>query len=175
MVAGSSLIRTYACLTNRACSLLATRQRIPSGPGSLVTCPQLAQVAMQSGRHAARPTIAQIAGDPMTPFRYRDKGIMATVGRRAAIAQLGRGFILRGTLGWAAWFALHLAYLVGFRNKLTVFINWTWRYLSWKSGPRIIVGDEPHHLHGAPPTNSHLRAHRRTTRVLDGRNQPSEV
>jgi NADH dehydrogenase len=49
---------------------------------------------------------------------------------------------MRGTLGWLAWLALHLVYLVGFRNKIVVFINWSWRYLSWGSGPRIIVGEE---------------------------------
>jgi NADH:ubiquinone reductase (H+-translocating) len=115
---------------------------IPTGPGSPDTCPQLAQVAMQSGHHAACQIMAQVAGAPMIPFRYRDRGIMATVGRRAAIAQLGAGFVLRGTLGWVAWFGLHLVYLVGVRNKLTVFINWTWRYLNWTSGPRIIVDDQ---------------------------------
>ena len=113
---------------------------IPTKPGSDHTCPQLAQVAIQSGHHAALQILAQTRGEPITPFRYRDKGTMATIGRRAAIAQLRGGLVLRGTLGWAAWFGLHLVYLMGFRNKVTVFVNWTWRYLNWTSGPRIIVG-----------------------------------
>jgi NADH:ubiquinone reductase (H+-translocating) len=116
---------------------------IPLAPGSEERCPQLAQVAIQSGRHAAKQIRARAAGNPMTPFRYRDKGIMATIGRRAAIAQLRGGLVLRGTVGWLAWFGLHLLYLIGFRNKLTVLINWSWRYLNWPSGPRVIIGGNP--------------------------------
>jgi NADH:quinone reductase (non-electrogenic) len=124
---------------------------IPLAPGSDDRCPQLAPVAIQSGRHAAAQIAAAVAGRPLTPFRYRDKGIMATIGRRAAIAQLSNGTILRGTLGWLAWFALHLVYLVGFRNKVTVLVNWTWRYLSWPSGPRIIVGSDGPDEAPSPP------------------------
>ena len=117
---------------------------IPDAPGSDGQCPQLAQVAIQSGRHAAAEILAGLRGEPPTPFYYRDKGIMATIGRRAAIAQLRDDLVLRGTIGWLAWFGLHLVYLIGFRNKLTVLVNWTWRYLSWPSGPRIIVGVDEH-------------------------------
>ena len=105
-------------------------------------CPQVAQVAIQSGAHAARQILAGLDGRPTTPFRYKDKGIMATIGRRAAITQFRNGRVVRGTLGWLAWLGLHLVYLVGFRNKIVVFINWSWRYLSWGSGPRIIVSEE---------------------------------
>jgi NADH dehydrogenase len=107
-------------------------------------CPQLAQVAIQSGRHAAAQVLRQLTGQPLEPFRYRDKGIMATIGRRAAITQLPSGLVVRGTLGWLGWLALHLVYLVGFRNRVTVLVNWSWRYLSWTSGPRIIVGEADH-------------------------------
>jgi NADH:ubiquinone reductase (H+-translocating) len=113
---------------------------IPLEPGVERVCPQLAQVAIQSGRHAASQIIALMSGEAMTPFRYRDKGIMATIGRRAAVAQLRSGVVLRGTLGWLAWFGLHLVYLIGFRNRVTVFVNWSWRYLNWTSGPRVIIG-----------------------------------
>jgi NADH dehydrogenase len=116
---------------------------IPLKPGSEERCPQLAQVAIQSGKHVAKQVRALAAGESMTPFRYLDKGIMATLGRRAAIAQLRGGIVLRGTLGWLAWFGLHLIYLIGFRNKLTVLINWSWRYLNWHSGPRVIIGNGP--------------------------------
>ena len=114
------------------------------GPGDDegTVCPQVAQVAIQSGGHAARQILARLEGRGSQPFRYRDKGIMATIGRRAAITQFRNGRVLRGTLGWLAWLALHLVYLVGFRNKIVVFVNWSWRYLSWGSGPRIIVGEE---------------------------------
>ena len=113
-----------------------------TGPMAETVCPQVAQVAIQSGGHAARQILAGLEGRPTTPFAYKDKGIMATIGRRAAITQFRSGRLLRGTLGWLAWLGLHLVYLIGFRNKIVVFINWSWRYLSWGSGPRIIVSEE---------------------------------
>jgi NADH dehydrogenase len=113
-----------------------------TGPQADTVCPQVAQVAIQSGGHAARQILAKLAGRPTIPFAYKDKGIMATIGRRAAITQFRSGRVVRGTFGWLAWLALHLVYLVGFRNKIVVFINWSWRYLSWGSGPRIIVSEE---------------------------------
>jgi NADH dehydrogenase len=115
---------------------------IPVSPGSELTSPQLAQVAIQSGQHAATQIISSLTGKAPAPFSYRDNGIMATIGRRAAIAQLRNGLVLRGTVGWIAWFSLHLVYLVGFRNKMTVFVNWWWRYLNWTSGPRVIFSSE---------------------------------
>jgi NADH:ubiquinone reductase (H+-translocating) len=116
---------------------------VPWGPDDPErVCPQLAQVAIQSGAHAARQVLHRVEGRPTTPFRYRDKGIMATIGRRAAITQFPGGAIIRGTLGWLAWLGLHLVYLIGFRNKIVVLINWSWRYLSWGSGPRVIVGEK---------------------------------
>lgn len=116
---------------------------IPLAPGSSELCPQLAQVAIQSGKHAGQQVLAGVQGRPLTPFRYHDKGIMATIGRRAAIAQFPRGQLIGGTLGWLAWLGLHLLYLIGFRNKVIVLINWAWRYLSWTSGPRVIINDAP--------------------------------
>jgi NADH dehydrogenase len=104
-------------------------------------CPQLAPVAMQSGRHCAEQILRTIDGKPTTSFRYRNKGIMATIGRHAAIAKLPGGTVFKGTTGWLAWLGLHLWYLVGFRNRLRVMINWTWRYFDWPSGPRLIVAD----------------------------------
>jgi NADH dehydrogenase len=115
------------------------------GPGSGRSddiCPQLAQVAIQSGRHAAEQILRRTQGRPTEAFRYRDKGIMATIGRRAAITEFPRGLVVRGTLGWLAWLGLHIVYLIGFRNRIVVLINWSWRYLSWGSGPRVIVGDQ---------------------------------
>jgi len=113
---------------------------VPLRPGGEPS-PQLAQVAIQSGDHAGRQILRCMAGAQTEPFVYRDKGIMATIGRRAGITQLRRGPVIRGTLGWLAWLGLHLVYLVGFRNRLRVLINWTWRYLDWPSGPRLILAD----------------------------------
>jgi NADH:ubiquinone reductase (H+-translocating) len=103
--------------------------------------PQLAPVAMQSGRHCAQQILSTLEGRPTEPFVYYDKGIMATIGRHSAVAQLPTGRMIRGTMGWFAWLGLHLIYLVGFRNRLRVLINWTWRYFDWPSGPRLIVAD----------------------------------
>jgi len=113
----------------------------PSGAG---WCPQVAQVAIQSGRHAARQVMNRLQGKPGQAFTYRDKGMMATIGRRAAVARLRHGLVLKGTVGWVAWLGLHLVYLIGFRNRAVVLVNWAWRYFRWPSGPRLIFGsDEP--------------------------------
>jgi len=114
---------------------------VPWGPTRSDPCPQVAQVAIQSGRHAAHQIVRQLSGHATIPFAYHDKGLMATIGRHAAVAQLRHGTILRGTLGWFAWLGLHLVYLVGFRNRAVVLVNWAWRYLDWPSGPRLIVAD----------------------------------
>ena len=101
--------------------------------------PMVAQVAIQSGRHAAR----EISGRRRRPFRYRDKGTMATIGRRAAVAELPLHVRLSGTTGWMAWLGLHLVMLMGFRNRLSVFLNWAWNYLTWDRGPRLIIRSTP--------------------------------
>jgi NADH dehydrogenase len=112
--------------------------------------PQLAQVAMQSGDHAARQIVARLKGRPTTPFAYRDKGVMVTIGRRSAVAQLSSGMVFSGTIGWITWLALHLVYLIGFRNRVVVMINWAWHYFRWPSGPRLIMGDVPSRLPTEP-------------------------
>jgi NADH dehydrogenase len=104
-------------------------------------CPMLAPVAIQSGGHCAEQILHVVHGEATTPFEYHDKGIMATIGRNAAVAELPHGVVVKGRLGWLAWLGLHLWYLVGFRNRLRVLINWTWRYFDWPSGPRLIVAD----------------------------------
>jgi NADH dehydrogenase len=104
-------------------------------------CPQLAPVAIQSGHHCALQILNVLNAQPTTPFKYRDKGIMATIGRNEAVASLPGGFVIKGIVGWMAWLSLHLFYLIGFRNRLRVVINWTWRYFDWPSGPRLIVAD----------------------------------
>ena len=104
-------------------------------------CPQLAPVAIQSGQHCAEQILHVVHDEATTPFHYHNKGIMATIGRNAAVAELPHGVVVKGRLGWLAWLGLHLWYLVGFRNRLRVLINWTWRYFDWPSGPRLIVAD----------------------------------
>jgi NADH dehydrogenase len=104
--------------------------------------PQLAQPAIQGGRHAAEQILADLAGRPRTAFRYHDKGTMATIGRRAAVAELPLGIKLTGRLAWVAWLGLHLVYLMGNRNRLSVLLNWAWNYVTWDRGPRLILRPE---------------------------------
>jgi len=105
--------------------------------------PQLAQPALQEGKHAAAQIVRLQHGEPTEPFSYHDKGIMATIGRRSAVVQLGRGARITGTLAWLAWLALHLLYLLGGRNRVSTVINLSWRYIAWGHGGGVIVGDEP--------------------------------
>ncbi len=111
--------------------------------------PQLAQPAIQAGRHAARQVARLVTGSPTAPFAYHDKGIMATIGRRSAVVQLPRGLRVRGTLAWLAWLALHLITLLGNRNRLSALLNLSWRYVTWGRGGGVIVGDDP--PAGCPP------------------------
>ena len=104
--------------------------------------PQLAPVAMQSGRHVARQIRRRLEGRPTTAFRYLDKGTMATIGRRAAVAELPGRIRLKGGLAWLAWLGLHLVTLVGPRNRASVLLNWAWNYLTWDRGPRLITSED---------------------------------
>lgn len=106
--------------------------------------PQLSPVAMQAGRHVARQIRRELEGKPSTSFRYRNKGTMATIGRRAAVAELPLRIKLRGAPAWVAWLALHLVYLVGKRNRASVLLNWAWNYLTWDRGPRLILREPDH-------------------------------
>jgi|SRR5579875_135250 NADH dehydrogenase len=105
--------------------------------------PQLAQPALQEGRHAAAQVLRLIRGEQTEPFHYHDKGTMATIGRRSAVVQLARGERVTGTLAWLAWLGLHLFYLLGYRNRISTLINLSWRYIAWGHGGGVIVGDEP--------------------------------
>lgn len=120
-----------------------------SGRPSLV--PQVAPGAIQGGEYvAARIADAVAAADgsgapvaPPEPFRYRDKGSMATIGRNAAVVELPRGPKITGFPGWVAWLALHLVMLIGFRNRANVLVNWAWNYLTYDRASRLIVEPDP--------------------------------
>jgi NADH:ubiquinone reductase (H+-translocating) len=105
--------------------------------------PQLAQPAIQTGRHAGRQIARVIEGLPTEPFHYRDKGTMATIGRLSAIAELPAHIRLRGAIAWFAWLALHIVSLLGNRNRISALVNLTWRYVNWPRGSGVIVGDVP--------------------------------
>jgi NADH dehydrogenase len=103
--------------------------------------PQVAPVAIQQGRQAARNILAQMAGRPMQPFHYFDKGSMATIGRRAAVFD-AFGIRLSGVVAWFGWLFVHLIYLIGFRNRLIVLANWIYNYFTYDRGVRLISSDE---------------------------------
>ncbi|MGX5731458.1 NAD(P)/FAD-dependent oxidoreductase [Pseudoxanthomonas beigongshangi] len=101
--------------------------------------PGVAPAAKQMGRHIAAAIRARLAGKPSSPFRYRDFGNLATIGRMAAVVHLGR-LKLSGLLAWWFWLAAHVFFLIGFRNRLVVLLNWAWAYWSYQRGARIIFG-----------------------------------
>src|SRR6266702_2413570 len=104
--------------------------------------PQLAQPAIQQGRHAAAQVRRLAAGQPTRPFSYKDKGVMATIGHRSAVVELPSRIRARGTLAWLAWLALHLVTLLGGRNRISALVNLSWRYLTWSRGGGVIIGDD---------------------------------
>ena len=100
--------------------------------------PGVSPVAMQQGRHAARNILRMIRGEKPKPFRYFDKGSMATIGRNKAVADL-KFFHLSGFPAWLTWLFVHIIFLVGFRNRLLVLLQWAWAYLSFDKGARLIT------------------------------------
>jgi NADH dehydrogenase len=101
--------------------------------------PQVAQPAIQGGRHAARQIRRRLQDLPGEPFRYHDKGSMATIGRNEAVTELPRGIRLWGWPGWVSWLGLHLVELMGFRNRLNVLVNWAWNYVTYDRGARLLA------------------------------------
>jgi len=113
------------------------------GPNGL-PLPGLAPVAKQQGAYVGRVLRAQLAGNPAPPpFRYRSLGTMATIGRRAAVADLG-WVKLSGTLAWLLWGLVHISFLIGFRNRVIVTLDWLWSYVTFQSGARLITGGGSH-------------------------------
>jgi NADH:quinone reductase (non-electrogenic) len=101
--------------------------------------PGVAPAAMQEGRSAARNILRDLRNKPRVPFQYKDKGTMATIGRAAAVADVGK-LHLSGFPAWLMWLFVHLMYLVGFRNRLLVFIEWAWAYFTYQRSARLITG-----------------------------------
>jgi NADH dehydrogenase len=104
--------------------------------------PGVSPTAMQMGRYVARlisSEAKQGASAPRPPFKYRDKGSMATIGRSRAIAEMGT-LKMSGLLAWLAWLLVHIWYLIGFRNRLLVFFDWAWSYFTYRRGARLITG-----------------------------------
>jgi NADH dehydrogenase len=104
--------------------------------------PGVAQVAMQQGRTAARNILRLVEGNPTEPFRYKDLGNMATIGRNRAVADI-RGIKLSGLIAWAAWLFIHIINLIGFRNRFIVMWHWVWGYFTFHRRVRLITGQTP--------------------------------
>jgi len=112
--------------------------------------PGLAPVAKQQGRAAARSILSELAGRPRQTFHYRHRGSLATIGRRAAIADFGR-IRLSGFSAWVTWLFIHIMFLIGFRNRLMVMFDWVWSYITYQRGARLITG---HRLNAGAPKSS---------------------
>jgi NADH dehydrogenase len=123
--------------------------------------PGVAPAAMQGGRYAAKTILASLAGKPHEPFHYVDKGSLATIGRHAAVAEIGK-LHLSGFLAWVAWSLIHVFFLINFRSRVLVMLEWGWLYLFHDRGARLITG----------PVDDLLEEHGRPTR---GRNAPVHI
>jgi NADH dehydrogenase len=102
--------------------------------------PGVAQVAMQGGAHAAKNVLRAIRGEPLQPFRYRNYGSVAVIGRGSAVVDIGP-IRASGFFAWVFWLFLHIFWLIGFRNRITVLIEWAWSYVTLQRGVRLITGE----------------------------------
>jgi NADH dehydrogenase len=102
----------------------------------------VAQTAIQEAAHAAANIRAAIAGQPMTAFTYHNLGNLATIGRNSAVADLPR-FRMKGYAAWLFWLFVHIFNLIGFRNRLSVMVQWFFSYLTYQRSVRLITGDDP--------------------------------
>jgi NADH dehydrogenase len=145
---GVPLDRQGRVIVNGDCSIpghaeifvIGDQAHFPTGEERCL--PGLSPVAMQQGRHVARNIQALMQGRPTERFQYFDKGIMATIGRNAAVAEMG-SLRFNGIVAWLAWLFIHVLFLVGFRNRLAVLFNWAYAYVTYGRGARLITGRDP--------------------------------
>lgn len=142
---GVTLDRSGRVVVNQDCSIPGFPHAFAIGDiakfvpaGASEPLPGVAQVAIQMGHHVARSIAEPARREARPPFRYRDKGIMATIGRSRAVAQIGR-LELSGFVAWLAWSIVHVLYLIGFRNRMVVMIDWAWAYFTYGRGARLIT------------------------------------
>jgi NADH dehydrogenase len=152
-VAASPLARSLAVPLDRAGRVLVQPDlSVPGHPDIFVAgdlaaiisdgkpVPGVAPAAKQMGRQVAEAIRARLAGTVIAPFRYKDYGNLATIGRMAAVVDFGR-LKFSGVMAWWFWLAAHVFFLIGFRNRIVVLLNWAWAYWSYQRGARIILGD----------------------------------
>jgi NADH dehydrogenase len=101
--------------------------------------PGVAPVAMQGGRHAAKNIRHAVRGEPLEPFVYKDKGSLAVIGRGSGVAAFPKSN-WSGFIAWWAWLLVHIFFLIGFRNRVIVLLQWSWAYATWQRGARLITG-----------------------------------
>jgi NADH dehydrogenase len=151
-VQGSPLARSLGVPLDRAGRVLVQADlSVPGHPSVFVIgdlaaleqdgkgVPGVAPAAIQMGAHAGANVADALRGEPLAPFRYRDKGSLATIGRRRGVALFGR-LRLSGLVAWLAWLLVHIFFLIGFRNRLVVLVNWAWAYVTYDRGARLILG-----------------------------------
>jgi len=145
-----------ATLDKRGCVLVDDRLNPPERPEIFVLgdlahleqdgkqIPGVAQPAMQMGDHIGKMIAADLKGTQRPGFRYFDKGDMATIGRQAAVAKVEWPFKahMSGLLAWLTWITVHIFFLIGFRNRISVFLSWIWSYFSVNRSARLITGDQ---------------------------------
>jgi NADH dehydrogenase len=143
---GLPIDRQGRALVEQDCSLSANPEVFVIGDaaafvpeGASQSLPGVSPVAMQQGRFVARQIARSLAGAPRQRFKYVDKGSMATIGRSRAVAQIGK-LQLSGFLAWMAWLTVHIFYLIDFRNRLVVLLDWAWAYFAYRRGSRLITG-----------------------------------
>ncbi len=131
--------------TDGYCKMNATENVYVVGDAGLIETdkyptglPMLASVAMQQGQYLAKYFNRKVKGKETEEFNYVDKGTMATIGRNQAVVELGK-FKFQGILAWIVWMSVHLMLLVGFRNRVIVFVNWAWNYVHYNNGLRLII------------------------------------
>ncbi len=143
--AGAALDRAGRLLVEPDCSLADHPEIFAVGDIASFThqgekpLPGVAPVAMQQGRYVAGVVRRRLAGRECAPFRYRDKGSMATIGRRAAVADFGR-IRFGGVPAWLLWSAVHIVFLIEYENRVLVAIRWLWNYATRNRGTRLITG-----------------------------------
>jgi NADH dehydrogenase len=151
-VQGSPLARSLGVWLDRSGRVRVEADlRVPGHPSVFVigdlaafeqdgrAVPGVAPAAIQMGAHAGTNVARAVRGEALVPFRYKDKGSLATVGRRRAVALIGR-LRLSGPVAWLAWLLIHIFFLIGFRNRLVVLFNWAWAYVTYDRSARLIIG-----------------------------------
>ena len=113
---------------------------VKDGEGGVQNLPGVAPVAMQQGRYAAKVVLRRLADREVKPFKYVDKGNLATIGRARAVAEIKRVHF-GGALAWLLWLGIHIFYLIGFQNRLLVLLRWSFSFLTRGRGARLITGE----------------------------------